>query len=167
MAGLGKRFLDSGYTLSKPLIPINGKPMIERVVENLGITKNLTFLVQGEILEDGFLTNLLNQICQSPRIISLDRLTEGPLSTTLLAREYISRSPLMIINCDQIIQDFNLDNIFNFINHNNLDGLLGTFISNSHKNSYVKLDERGWITLVREKERISNIATNGLHFRKS
>jgi len=164
MAGLGKRFLNRGYTISKPLIPINGKPMIERVVENLGITKNLTFLIQGEILEDGFLESLLREICQSPRIISLDRLTEGPLSTTLLAREFISRSPLMIINCDQIIQDFNLDNIFNFINYNKLDGLLGTFISNSHKNSYVKLDERGWITLVREKERISNIATNGLHF---
>ncbi|NBU82173.1 MAG: glycosyl transferase family 2, partial [Flavobacteriaceae bacterium] len=108
MAGLGKRFSDRGYTISKPLIPINGKPMIERVVENLGITKNLTFLIQGEILEDGFLESLLREICQSPRIISLDRLTEGPLSTTLLAREFISRSPLMIINCDQIIQDFNL-----------------------------------------------------------
>ena len=32
MTGLGKRFRDAGYTDPKPLIDVDGKPMIEHVV---------------------------------------------------------------------------------------------------------------------------------------
>lgn len=164
MAGLGRRFLDRGYKLSKPLIPVGTKPMIQRVVENLGINKNFTFLIQNELLKDNTLNNLLDSLCYNPRIISLDKLTEGPLSTVLLAREYISDSPLLVINCDQIIGDFSIDTLLNFVKSSNSDGVLGTFISNSPKNSYVRLNNEGTVELVREKEVISNIATNGLHF---
>ena len=37
MAGRGSRFTEQGYTDSKPFIDVNGKPMIHRVIENLGI----------------------------------------------------------------------------------------------------------------------------------
>jgi HAD superfamily hydrolase (TIGR01509 family) len=37
MAGMGSRFKQNGYKLPKPLIDVNGKPMIQRVVENLNI----------------------------------------------------------------------------------------------------------------------------------
>ena len=35
MAGAGSRFAQAGYTFPKPLIDINGKPMIQLVIENL------------------------------------------------------------------------------------------------------------------------------------
>ena len=37
MAGRGSRFTENGYTDSKPFIDVNGKPMIQRVIENLNI----------------------------------------------------------------------------------------------------------------------------------
>lgn len=37
MAGEGSRFNDVGYVLPKPLIDVNGKPMVQRVIENLNI----------------------------------------------------------------------------------------------------------------------------------
>ena len=37
MAGAGSRFEQAGYTFPKPLIEVNGKPMIQVVVENLNI----------------------------------------------------------------------------------------------------------------------------------
>ena len=37
MAGAGSRFQAAGYTFPKPLIDVNGKPMIQVVVENLNI----------------------------------------------------------------------------------------------------------------------------------
>ena len=36
MAGLGSRFAQKGYTFPKPLIDVNGKPMIQVVVEKIG-----------------------------------------------------------------------------------------------------------------------------------
>ena len=35
MAGLGQRFVDAGYTVPKPLIPVGGLPMVVRVVNDL------------------------------------------------------------------------------------------------------------------------------------
>ena len=38
MAGRGKRFDDAGYSFPKPLIDINGKTMIQVIVENLNFS---------------------------------------------------------------------------------------------------------------------------------
>ncbi len=35
MSGLGSRFTQAGYIDPKPLINVNGKPMIQAVVDNL------------------------------------------------------------------------------------------------------------------------------------
>ena len=48
MAGAGSRFQQAGYTFPKPLIDVEGKPMIQVVVENLGIDANYIFVVQKE-----------------------------------------------------------------------------------------------------------------------
>jgi NDP-sugar pyrophosphorylase family protein len=37
IGGIGKRFKDEGFDLPKPLIPVLGKPMIYRVIENLDL----------------------------------------------------------------------------------------------------------------------------------
>ena len=46
MAGAGSRFEKAGYIDPKPLIKINGKPMIQLVVENLNIDANFIYVVQ-------------------------------------------------------------------------------------------------------------------------
>ena len=51
MAGAGSRFAQAGYTFPKPLIEVNGKPMIQVVVENLNIEAHYIFLVQREHYE--------------------------------------------------------------------------------------------------------------------
>ena len=51
MAGEGSRFTKAGYNFSKPLIEIRQKPMIQVVIESLGIKGNYIFLVRKEHLE--------------------------------------------------------------------------------------------------------------------
>ena len=48
MAGAGSRFADAGYTDPKPLIEVNGKPMIQLVLENLKIQGKYHFIVQQD-----------------------------------------------------------------------------------------------------------------------
>ena len=47
MAGRGSRFRQQGYKDSKPFIDVEGRPMIQRVVENLNIEfdKNFKFII--------------------------------------------------------------------------------------------------------------------------
>jgi len=44
MAGRGSRFEEQGYIDKKPFIDVNGKPMVHRVIENLGIEFNTDYL---------------------------------------------------------------------------------------------------------------------------
>ena len=60
MAGAGSRFEKAGYTFPKPLIEVNGKPMIQVVVENLNIDAKHIFIVQKEHYEKYNLKYLLN-----------------------------------------------------------------------------------------------------------
>jgi HAD superfamily hydrolase (TIGR01509 family) len=62
MAGAGSRFQQAGYTFPKPLIDVEGKPMIQLVVENLNIEANYIFVVQKEHRKKYNLDTLLNLI---------------------------------------------------------------------------------------------------------
>ena len=165
MAGAGKRF--DNYSLPKPLIDVNNKPMIQAVIENLNIDANYIFIIQTLHKEKFGLDKTLNEICPGCKIVEVLEVTEGPACTALLAEKFINEDPLIIVNCDQIIIDFRLDALIEFCNITQADGILGAFISSSDKNSYMKLNDNLEVIDVKEKIVISNVATNGLHFWKS
>jgi len=63
MAGAGSRFEQAGYTFPKPLIDVEGKPMIQVVVENLNMVANFIFIVQKSHRIKYNLDTLLNMYC--------------------------------------------------------------------------------------------------------
>ena len=72
MAGAGSRFEQAGYTFPKPLIEIHGKPMIQKVVENLNLEGRFIFLVQKEHYEKYALQYLLPLIAPGSEIVQVD-----------------------------------------------------------------------------------------------
>jgi dTDP-glucose pyrophosphorylase len=164
MAGAGSRFAKAGYTFPKPLIPINNKPMIQVVVENLDIDDaDYVFLVQKEHYETYKLDMVLNLIKPGCTIVQVDGLTEGAACTTLFAKEFIDNDrPLIIANSDQYIE---FDKIsFNYLLSDlDADGTILTFNSTHPKWSFVQLDIDGYVTRLAEKEPISDIATVGIY----
>lgn len=167
MAGAGKRFLDAGYILPKPFIPIYKKPMVQSVIENLNIDGKHIFIIQKSHSVGNDLEIFLNSLKPNCEVIIVDELTEGPACTALLAAKFIDNDDsLVIVNCDQMMHDFDINKLLEFCDKNQADGILGAFISSSKKNSYMKIDPQGEVTEIKEKIVISNIATNGLHFWK-
>ena len=105
LAGLGSRFSDAGYIFPKPLIEINGKPMIQVVIENLNIDANYVFIIQKEHDEKYNLKKVLEIIKPNCKVVFAEGLTEGAACTTLLAEEHIdNENPLLIANSDQYIE---------------------------------------------------------------
>jgi dTDP-glucose pyrophosphorylase len=164
MAGLGDRFKRAGFLRTKPMIPILDKPMIEWAINSLGVNGNFIFILNNKNEEFNELKNLLNKICKNPKIIDIDYLTEGPASTSLLAKEYINNDdPLLIINCDQIMT-WDSNNFLEFIKKFKDDGFVVTYEIKTIKNSYVKIDEFGYAIKFAEKEIISDYSLNGIHY---
>jgi NDP-sugar pyrophosphorylase family protein len=166
MAGEGSRFAKEGYQFPKPLIDVNGKPMIQRVVENLNFDAEYIFLVRKEHLETYIgLENTLKQITHNNlKIVIVDKLTEGAACTTLLAKDLLNNDEdLLIVNSDQIIE-YEQEN-FNYLRSlTSLDSIVFCFHAVHPKWSFVKTNSRGFITEVAEKNPISNIATCGIYW---
>ncbi|KAF6246078.1 glycosyl transferase family 2 [Nitrosopumilus sp. b2] len=166
MAGRGKRFEDAGYSFPKPLIDINGKPMIQIIVENLNFPAEHVFLCQKEHSEKYSLKELLELISPNCKIVTVNGITEGAACTTLLAKELINNDEeLIIANSDQWI-DWNNQHFLSYLRSNEADGGIVTFIATHPKWSFVKIDDENKVLEVAEKRPISNIATVGIYYFK-
>jgi len=166
MAGAGSRFQQAGYTFPKPLIDVKGKPMIQVVVENLGIDANFIFVVQKEHREKYNLDTLLNLIAPNSKVVEVDGLTEGAACTALLAKEYIDNdNPLFFANSDQFVEWDSTEFMYK-MNETDADGGIVSFRATHPKWSFAKVDENGLVTEVAEKNPISDIATVGYYYWK-
>jgi|LakMenEpi03Aug12_release.lakeMendotaPanAssembly.Ray.scaffolds.fasta_scaffold30278_6 HAD superfamily hydrolase (TIGR01509 family) len=166
MAGLGSRFKQSGFTFPKPLIDVFGKPMIERVVENLNLKGKYIFIVRDEDAEMFNLDMVLPLIAPGCSVLKVNKLTEGAACTALLARELInSNDPLIIANSDQIIEWSSLTTMYS-LSTIGVDGAILTFQATHPKWSYVKTDLNNFIVEVAEKKPISTNASVGVYYFK-
>ena len=166
MAGRGKRFEDMGYSFPKPLIDVEGKPMIQLIIENLNLTGKHIFLCQKEHYEKYALDKLLEMLSPNCKIIQIDGITDGAAVTALKAKELINNDEeLIIANSDQWI-NWNPQHFLSFLQNNDADGGVITFISTHPKWSFVKVNESGLVTELAEKKPISNIATVGIYYYK-
>ena len=148
MAGAGSRFEQAGYTFPKPLIDVNGKPMIQVVVENLNIDAEHIFIVQKTHYEKYNLQETLNQISPNCKIVQVDGLTEGAACTTLLAKEYINNNePLVMANSDQYV-DWDSNEFMYSMVGDGVDAGILSFPSAHPKWSYAKLDEDGFVQYI-------------------
>ncbi len=166
MAGAGKPFQERGYTFPKPLIEIHGKPMIQLVVENLNMEGNFIFIVQDEHYEKYQLNYLLNLIVPGCKVIKTDGLTGGSSCSVLLAEEHINNdNPLVIANSDQFIE-WNSNEFFYAMSHEECDGGIVTFKSAHPRWSFAKQGDNGYVCEVAEKRPISDNATAGIYYYK-
>jgi HAD superfamily hydrolase (TIGR01509 family) len=163
-AGLGSRFAKVGYTMPKPLIEVHGKPMIQLVVENIGIDGRYIFIVQKEHYEKYNMKYVLNLIAPHCEIVQCEGVTEGAACSILLAKEFIDNDdPLIIANSDQYL-DWDGRQFLYASMSDNVDGCISTFTNTHPKFSYARVDENGYVSEVAEKKPISNMATTGVYY---
>jgi len=164
MAGAGSRFAQQGYTFPKPLIEVNGKPMIQVVVENLNIEAHFIFIVQKEHYEKYNLKYLLNLIAPGCDIVQIEGITEGAACSTLLAKDYINNdAPLVMANSDQFIEWNSNESMYAF-SADDIDGGIVTFKATHPKWSYARVGDNGFVSEVAEKKVISDDATVGVYY---
>jgi beta-phosphoglucomutase-like phosphatase (HAD superfamily)/dTDP-glucose pyrophosphorylase len=162
MAGSGSRFFKAGYKDPKPLIDVEGKPMIQRVVENIQIPGNYIFIVQSEHYKKYNLNTALTQLVPGCKIIQVDGVTDGAARTALLAKQYINnKKPLIIANSDQLL-DWDSSEFMSQLLEMGSDGNMALFLANEDKWSYAKI-KNNRVVEVAEKIAISNNASTGIY----
>ena len=169
MAGRGSRFEEQGYTDKKPFIDVNGKPMIHRVIENLGMEFDKEYMFIMICLQEDFdkydFTEFEKVIGHnSYDVVILDDVTEGAAQTILQAKDLIDDdTPLMTMNSDQLV-DWDIERLFEMCEQ--FDGVIPCFYGEGNAWSYARTLDNGYVQEVAEKKQISNYATAGYYYWK-
>ena len=163
IAGNGQRFIDAGYSVPKPLIEINGKTILDRSLESVKTDNcNLIFIIREDHCKEHNLNLVLRSKYKDCKIVIIPGLTDGALSTCLIAKEHIDNNePLIIFTPDCYFEpQIDPEKI-----DEELDGMVCVFESDSPAHSYVLLDKE-YVSKIAEKKVISNLAIGGLYYWK-
>jgi len=168
IGGIGKRFKDEGFDLPKPLIPVLGKPMIYRVIENLDLKEEdkIHIIYNPELNIFRFESFLRKEF---PKIdfnfICLSGLTKGAAETILFGLERIPDKILsedfLIMDCDTFYDDNILEKYRKCENKNSIFYFIDE--ENDPIFSYIEIDETGKVSSIKEKIKISKFANTGAY----
>ena len=167
MAGLGSRFVKEGYIMPKQLIMVDNTQMLDWSLKSLSNKKdcNLIFCIRQDHINSFSLDSILKtRYGNDIKIVVIEKLTDGSISTCLLAEKYINNNnPLLVYTLDVYFEPYFDPSNFPL----DTDGLLLTFKSNNPAYSYAKLDEKGFVKQTAEKDVISENAAVGVYGYKS
>lgn len=166
LAGSNQFFNKAEYPFPKPLIEINGKTMIEHVINNfesIDKEKQFIFIIHNDDCKKYHLDNVLNLLTDHGcKLVRIDGETKGAACSAMMAIEYIDNDiPLIIANADQLF-DENLDDIVSAFNE--VDGGIVSFDSVHPRWSYARLDEDDYIVEMAEKRPLSKHAVAGFYY---
>ena len=101
MAGDGRRFKDEGFKTPKPFIEINGLPMVIRAAQCLPKADYWIFIAREEHLLYYDFEKVLSFYFSNFKIIVLNELSDGQLSTCLTSRNYLNSDDTLTFGaCD-------------------------------------------------------------------
>lgn len=166
LAGSSELFSSIGYFYPKPLIEVNGVPMIERVLNNplnIKVEKKFIFIIKEEDAVKFHLDNALKVLVPGCEIIRLSHDTKGGLCSVLMAIDKIDdNDEILILNGDQVL-DVPLDEIYNHWKLEDANAGLVSFRSIHPRWAYARM-ENGVVVQTAEKNPISNHALAGVYF---
>lgn len=164
MAGLGTRFQREGYEKPKYEIFAKGKTLFRWSLLSLKNFLNeeneIIFITLKSNNSESFIKSQLIYFKEIKwRIIELDAVTKGQADTVLCCEKFINpMDPILIYNIDTYVNpnylkpsDFNNKSWIPYFNTTKLNF------------SFIKINKEGKVINVKEKEKISNMASVGLY----
>ena len=177
MAGSGQRFVDQGYSNPKPLIEVNGKKILDYIVDSYSKDDEYLFICNDEHLENTDLRKVVDSYNLNSRLVSIPRHKLGPVYTVLQVEELIQKDSEVIVSyCDNPFiwhrRDFE-----SHIKSHNLDGCIISHSGfhphtlNKTKMAFLKV-KNNLVCEVKEKESYTNnpmsehASTGAYYFKK-
>lgn len=103
MSGFGERFRKFGYSIPKPLIEIEGKPIIAHVIDMFPGEANFIFICNQEHLNEKTyrMEEILIKYCPNGRIVGITPHKLGPVNAVLKVEALLDPNEPVVVNyCD-------------------------------------------------------------------
>ena len=158
MSGFGERFRRAGYTVPKPLIDIDGKPLIAHVLGMFPGEHDVIFICnQRHLDEPAFrMRSILRDVCSTARVIGIPPHERGPVHAVLQAEHAIDAAGPVVVNYCDFSCYWNWCHFKEFVRDTNCVGAIPAY-KGFHPHSlgstnYAYLREAdGWVRDIQEK----------------
>ena len=180
MSGIGKRFVEAGYKEPKPLIMVEGKPIIEHIINLFDKEKDeYVFICNDLHLRETNMKEILLKIVPNCKIyeVSVNN-RKGPVDAVMqIAEQEIEDAHEIIVSyCDYgTVWDYN--EFKKEIKEFNLDGSIPSYIGfhphmlGSDNYAFIKDDNKNFIAIQEKKpftqNKMNEYASNGTYYFKS
>ena len=176
MSGFGERFRKAGYTIPKPLIEVEGKPIIAHVIDMFPGEKNFLFICNQDHLNnpDYRMREILDAYCPTGKILSIPSHSLGPVHAVLQAKNLIDFEEEVIINYCDFTCYWDWKHFKKFVLSNKCDGCIPAYKGfhphslGSTNYAYIK-EDLGVVTDIQEKKpytsnRMEEYASSGTYY---
>ena len=171
MTGLGKRFVQAGYTDPKPLIDVDGHPMIYHVLRLFPGETNILAIVNESHTQ---MRERLIELCPMIDVVSQPYRGLGPVDTLVHAAKYIEDDEEVIVSYCDYGTEWDYTEFLREVRETNADGAIACY-RGFHPHhlgkdcyAYVREIDR-WALEVREKtpftqHKMNECASNGTYY---
>jgi NDP-sugar pyrophosphorylase family protein len=148
MAGLGQRFINEGYSMTKPLIPVSGDPMVIKAVNDLPNAKNYSFVLRSDTTDYDSIVKRIKKEFPNAMVKTISETTDGQASTAILGFEEIKNTigavpgPITVGACDSGAI-YNQESFLELVNDDSIDIIVWGYRGNV--NAIRKPEMFGWI----------------------
>ena len=165
MAGAGSRFSKEGYNIPKPLLDIEGIPMIIQAVECLPKTTNKIFIGQESHFKKYDIDSKIKEFYNESNILGIDYITEGQACTCDLAfKNYVINleKPILISACDNGVY-YNITEYEKMIEDPEIDIIIWSFSNNPtsklfpHMYAWLDVDKHNYVKRVSIKKPFDDV----------
>ncbi len=176
MSGVGNRFIEAGYTVPKPLIVIDGKPIIEHVCDLFPNEAKFTFICNATHLAQTSMRDILQKIKPDATIVEIPNHKKGPVYAVHLVEHLIEDEEEVIVNYCDFGTYWDYQDFLKHTRQRNADGAIPAYrgfhphMLGSTNYAFMR-DEQQWLLEIKEKEpftnnRMNEYASNGTYYFK-
>jgi NDP-sugar pyrophosphorylase family protein len=179
MSGFGERFRRAGYRLPKPLIEVEGKPVVAHVVDMFPGAKDFIFVCNAEHLAEAGLAmrETLERYCPTGRIVPIAPHWLGPVHAVREAYGAIDPARPVIVNYCDFTCYWDYADFCRFVAETGCAGAIPVYRGfhphslGSTRYAYLR-EKEGWLLDIQEKKSFSDqpmeeFASSGTYYFES
>ncbi len=176
MSGFGERFRRAGYTLPKPLIDIDGKPIIAHVIEMFPGETDFIFICNQDHLDhpEYRMEETIKSYCPTGKIVGIAAHKLGPIHAVQQVEHLIDPNQAVIINYCDFTCFWDWSNFKSFVETSKCAGAIPAYKGfhphtlGSTNYAYMR-EEGGWVLDIQEKQaytdnRMEEFASSGTYY---
>ena len=178
MSGIGKRFLDAGYSDPKPLIEVDGKPIIEHVLDMFNNPDDAIFICNEVHLAETNMKEILESLSPNCKIYSVpNENRRGPVDAVSKIFDKIDDDREVIVSYCDFGTYWNYEEFLKYTRELNADASIPCYTGfhphmlGSDNYAFVKMDGNRALKIQEKKpftnDKMSEQASNGAYYFKN